>query len=95
MVATASHYKENKVVPAKVYNIGHGSPVALMAFVETIEEFMGKELQKEYVEMQPGDVYLTWADTSKLERDFNYKATTSLDEGIGEFIKWFKSYYCI
>ncbi|MGL5681495.1 MAG: GDP-mannose 4,6-dehydratase [Marinifilaceae bacterium] len=95
IVSKNIHYKEDTTVPATVYNIGHGSPVQLMEFVETIEKYMGKELQKEYVEMQPGDVYQTWADTTRLERDFQYKATTSLNDGIMEFIKWFKSYYSI
>lgn len=80
-------------VPAVIYNIGHGSPVPLMDFIRTIEKYMGREAVKEYVGMQPGDVYRTWADTTRLKEDFGYTPTTSLEEGIKRFISWFRSYY--
>lgn len=79
-------------VPAVIYNIGHGSPVNLMDFIQTLEKHLGETAIKEYVGMQPGDVYQTWADTTKLEEDYNYKASTSLEDGIHEFVKWFKNY---
>ena len=74
-----------------VYNIGCSNPVKLMDFISEIESAMGCEAKKIMLPMQPGDVYQTYADTSKLERDFGYKPHVSLHEGIGEFIKWFKS----
>ncbi|MDL2231324.1 NAD-dependent epimerase/dehydratase family protein [Porphyromonadaceae bacterium OttesenSCG-928-L07] len=80
-------------VPAIVYNIGHGSPVKLMEFIQLLEENIGKEAIKEYVGMQAGDVFCTWADTNRLFKDYNYKPETSLEEGIKKFIDWFKSYY--
>lgn len=89
------HYKKDTDVPASIYNIGHGSPVQLMEFIETIEKYMGKPLNKEFIGMQPGDVYQTWADTTKLYRDYNYQAPTTLDEGVRAFITWFKNYYRI
>jgi len=49
--------------------------------------------EKEYLGMQPGDVEKTFADTTALERDYDYRAGTSLDEGIGAFVKWYRSYY--
>lgn len=79
-------------VPAVVYNIGHGSPVRLMDFIHLLEENIGQEARKEYVGMQPGDVYQTWADTQKLSEDFQYVPSTSLEEGIRKFIDWYKQY---
>lgn len=80
-------------VPAVVYNIGHGSPMKLMDFVHTLEKHLGKTARKEYVGMQPGDVYQTWADTTKLAEDFRYTPFTSLDEGIKQFAVWYKDQY--
>jgi UDP-glucuronate 4-epimerase len=78
--------------PYRIYNIGNGSPVPLMDFIGTIEKFMGKEAQKEFKPMQPGDVQKTWADTTCLECDYGYRPQISLEEGIGRFVKWYKSY---
>ena len=77
-------------VPAVIYNIGHGSPVQLMDFIGLLEQHLGKTARKEFVGMQPGDVYQTWADTTKLHTDYNYRATTSLGKGIEQFALWFK-----
>lgn len=81
------------VAPYKVYNIGNSTPVKLLDFIETIEKALGKEAAKEYHDMQPGDVYKTFADVSDLENDFGYAPNTALEKGIGEFIKWYNSYY--
>ncbi len=81
--------------PYRIYNIGKGRPVALMDFIRTLEEKLGIEAQKEYLPMQPGDVPATWADTSDLERDFGYRPTTELEEGIEEFVAWYKDFYKI
>ncbi len=77
----------------KVYNIGNSNPVKLMDFIETIEKSLGQEAKKEYYEMQPGDVYKTYADVSELEKDFGYSPDTTLEKGIGEFVKWYRSFY--
>ncbi|WP_297098493.1 NAD-dependent epimerase [uncultured Draconibacterium sp.] len=79
--------------PYKVHNIGNSSPVKLMEFIETIEKALGQEAVKEYHDMQPGDVYKTYADVSALEKDFGYSPDTPLAEGIGEFVKWYKKFY--
>lgn len=79
--------------PYKVYNIGNSSPVKLMEFIETIEKALGQEAKKEYYDMQPGDVYKTFADVSDLEKNFGYAPDTSLEKGIGEFVKWYNSFY--
>lgn len=80
-------------VRAAVYNIGNGEPVALMDFIGAIERAAGREAVKEYMEMQPGDVYRTFADTAALERDFGYKPSTPLQEGIDRFCEWYRRYY--
>jgi UDP-glucuronate 4-epimerase len=79
--------------PYKVHNIGNSSPVKLMDFIETIERALGQEAKKEFYPMQPGDVYKTFADVSELEKDFGYSPDTSLKKGIGEFVKWYSSFY--
>jgi len=75
----------------RIYNIGCSHPVNLMEFIETLEKAIGKPAKKVFLPMQPGDVYQTYADTSKLERDFGYKPTTSILEGIRKFIQWYQS----
>ncbi|MFW6371953.1 MAG: NAD-dependent epimerase [Bacteroidota bacterium] len=83
----------NNQPPYKVYNIGNSSPVKLMDFIHTIEKALGKEAIKEYKQMQPGDVYKTYADVSDLETDFNYHPDTPIEKGVGRFVEWYKSYY--
>jgi len=73
----------------KLYNIGNSTPVKLMEFIETIEKALGKEATKEYLDMQPGDVYKTYADVSALEKDFGYSPNTPLATGIGRFVEWY------
>lgn len=93
------------VPPYKIYNIGNNHPENLMDFVHVL----GDELKKhnvvpnnfdidshlELVEMQPGDVPVTYADTSKLEKDFNFKPTTSLKEGLSKFAEWYYNFYIV
>ena len=77
----------------KIYNIGNNSPEKLMYFVEILEKELGKTAQKEFLPMQPGDVYQTYADVSELTKDFGFKPSTTLQEGLAEFVKWFRVYY--
>ena len=77
---------------ARVYNIGCGSPMQLMDFISTLESKIGAKAQLNMMPMQPGDVYTTYADTTKLARDYHYRPTTPLDEGIARFADWFKSF---
>lgn len=77
-------------VPHKIYNIGCSNPVKLMDFIAELEHAYGKEAIKEFLPMQPGDVYQTNADTSRLEDDMGYKPHWSLHEGITEFVNWYK-----
>ncbi len=80
-------------VAHRVHNIGRGSPVKLMDFITALERTLGLEAQKELMPMQAGDVVATWADTASLERDTGYRPSTSVDEGIGHFVRWYKEYY--
>ena len=77
----------------KIYNIGNNNSVKLMDFIATIEKYMGKKAKKEMYPMQMGDVQRTWADVSELMKDYNYKPSTSIEEGIKQFITWYKEYY--
>lgn len=79
--------------PYKIYNIGNSSPVKLMDFIETIEKALGQEAVKEYHDMQPGDVYKTFADVNDLQTNFGYSPNTPLENGISAFVNWFKTYY--
>ena len=78
---------------AKIYNIGCGHPTQLMDFIHTLEESIGKKAEINFMPMQKGDVYQTYADTTQLENNFGYKPKTLLENGIKEFVKWFKTYY--
>jgi UDP-glucuronate 4-epimerase len=84
---------ESSSAPYKIYNIGNNAPVNLMEFIKEIETSLGKVAEKNFMDIQAGDVESTYADTSGLIEDFNYKPFTSLDKGVNEFINWFKTYY--
>ena len=79
-------------VPHRVYNIGHSSPVNLLDFIRTIEKITGRKADMEMTGMQPGDVYCTYADTSRLQRDFGYRPSVSIEEGLTNFYNWYKEY---
>lgn len=79
--------------PYKIYNIGNSAPVSLMKFIETIENALGKVAQKNMLPMQDGDVVSTYADTSALEKEFEYKPVTELTVGVKKFINWYKKFY--
>ena len=91
------------IPPYAVYNIGNGHPENLLDFVKILQEELVRagvlpkdydfEAHKELVPMQPGDVPVTYADTKSLEKDFGYKPTTSLREGLRKFAEWYKEFY--
>jgi UDP-glucuronate 4-epimerase len=87
--------KETKIESSDVCNIGNGNPVNLLDFINSIEKHTNIEITKDYVNAQPGDVSVTYANTSKLASLVGYKAKTNIDEGVYQFIKWYKSYYNI
>ncbi|MBN1797177.1 MAG: NAD-dependent epimerase [Spirochaetales bacterium] len=84
---------DSSAVPYRIYNIGNGKPVALMDFIHTIENLLGKKAELEMLPMQPGDVYETYADTTALENDFGYKPAVDITTGIKRFIDWYRDYY--
>lgn len=89
---------ENEAVTKKkyrIYNIGNGDPVKLTDFILAIENYIGIKALKENLPMQPGDVPKTWADISELIKDYNYEPVVGVNQGIANFIDWFKEYYKI
>lgn len=79
--------------PYRVYNIGNNKPVKLMDFIEAIESAVGKKAIKKLLPMQPGDVPSTCADVSALEKDVGFKPNTSVEEGIKNFVAWYRDYF--
>ena len=79
--------------PYKIYNIGNNQPVELNAFIATIESVLGRTAQKEFLDMQPGDVPATYADVDDLMADVGFKPATPIREGIERFVAWYTSYY--
>lgn len=79
--------------PYRLYNIGGNSPVKLMEFIETIEQSIGRKAKINYKPLQLGDVVATFADVFSLEAITGFKPSTSLKEGIQNFVDWYRSYY--
>ncbi|MCG8568024.1 MAG: NAD-dependent epimerase [Desulfobacterales bacterium] len=80
-------------VPYKIYNIGNNNPVPLMDFVRAIESALGKKAEIDYLPLQAGDVPSTYADVSDLIADTGFKPSTSVEDGIANFVKWYREYY--
>jgi len=78
-------------VPHNLYNIGNNNPIELQSFIELIETLCGRKAIKEFVGMQNGDVPATYADISKLENKIGFKPSTSIKEGMKNFINWYKN----
>lgn len=85
--------KDAKGVSSRLYNIGNNKPEKLMDFIEVLEKCLGRKAVKEFLPMQPGDVYQTYADVSGLMRDYDFKPDTSIEEGLSRFVEWYKEYY--
>jgi nucleoside-diphosphate-sugar epimerase len=91
------------VAPYRIYNIGNSNPENLLDFVNILQqelvaaqvlpENFDFEAHKQLVPMQPGDVAVTYADTSALERDTGFKPNTPLENGLREFARWYKAFY--
>lgn len=78
--------------PYKIYNIGNNNPVKLMYFIKVLEKLIGKKAKLEFLPMQAGDVKETYADISDLQADVGFYPTTSIEEGLAHFVKWYKLY---
>jgi len=79
--------------PYRLFNIGNNQPVELMDFIAALEDHLGRKAQKRLLPMQPGDVPETYADVDDLMAEVGFKPGTSIREGIGKFVEWYREYY--
>jgi len=79
--------------PYRIYNIGSNRPIELLRYIEVLEDCIGRKAEKILLPMQPGDVEDTFADVSELVRDIGYKPSTPIEQGVRNFVDWFRSYY--
>jgi UDP-glucuronate 4-epimerase len=79
--------------PYKIYNIGNSRPERLLDFIAAIEKAVGKKALQEFYPMQPGDVYQTYADLTELAEDVGFQPSTTISDGIGRFVAWYKEFY--
>jgi UDP-glucuronate 4-epimerase len=93
VTATLIDEKEKERPLYSLYNIGNSKPIRLLDFIEAIELCTDKKAHKELLPMQPGDVEKTWADVIPLQEDYNYNPKVAINEGVPNFVKWYKNYY--
>jgi UDP-glucuronate 4-epimerase len=79
--------------PYRVYNIGNNRPVELLRLIEVLEEALGRQAEKNFLPIQPGDVPVTFADVDDLLRDAGFKPETSIEVGVKKFVDWYRGYY--
>jgi UDP-glucuronate 4-epimerase len=79
--------------PYRIFNVGNNTPVELMTYIEALEKALGKTAIKNMLDMQPGDIPATYADTTELEAYINFKPKTSIEEGIRIFVEWYQNYF--
>jgi UDP-glucuronate 4-epimerase len=79
--------------PWRIYNIGNNKPVKLMDYIHALENTLGKKAKINFLPLQKGDVPDTCADVGNLEKKFNYKPSTSISQGVSNFVQWYKNYY--
>ena len=79
--------------PYSIYNVGNGSPIKLINFIESLESALGQKAVKHFEDSQLGDVFKTYADSSHLEEWIGFAPKTSLEKGINLFVEWYRSYY--
>lgn len=79
--------------PYRLFNIGNNQPVELLHFIEVLEKKLGKKAVKNFLPLQPGDVEANFADVADLEQAVGFRPSTSVEEGIGKFVDWYRSYY--
>jgi UDP-glucuronate 4-epimerase len=91
--SAASPDSATSYAPYRVFNIGNSAPVQLLEFVAALEEHLGKKAKMDYLPMQAGDVRATQADVSELESAVDFRPATSVREGIGRFVDWYRHYY--
>jgi UDP-glucuronate 4-epimerase len=81
--------------PYRVYNIGNNQPVELMYLIEVLEDCLGMKAEKNFMEMQPGDVPATFADVDDLIRDVDFKPATPIETGVANFVEWYREYHSV
>jgi UDP-glucuronate 4-epimerase len=79
--------------PYQIFNVGNSSPIKLMEYIEALEFAIGIKAKKNFLPMQDGDVPATHADATALEEYIKYKPGTKIEDGISEFVQWYKKYY--
>ena len=79
--------------PYRVFNIGNGKPIKIIDFIQSIEQALGVKAIKNMMPMQSGDVYATWADTEDLFATISYRPSMNVEQGIKNFVDWYRSYY--
>jgi len=84
---------DSSSAPYRIYNIGNNKKVQLLDYIETLEKQLSKKATRNELPLQPGDVPNTWADCSELAKDFDYKPATPIEEGIKQFVEWYRDYY--
>lgn len=78
---------------ARIYNLGNGAPVNLMDFISVLEKEVGRKAMINYLPMQPGDVFETFADTTLISKEIGYQSQITIENGINQFVKWYKAFY--
>ncbi|BDX03997.1 NAD-dependent epimerase [Marinomonas pontica] len=91
-VLPQAQQSQGTTAPYAIYNIGNNQPIQLSEFIEAIETACGKTAEKIYMDMQPGDVPKTYADTAQLENAVGYKPATTIQEGMVKFVEWYKAF---
>lgn len=81
------------IAPFRIVNIGNSNKVRLLDFIEALENCLGVKAERNYMDMQPGDISATWADASLLERLTGFRPATDIKDGVREFVDWYKDYY--
>ncbi len=79
--------------PWRIYNIGNNKPIQLMDYIEALEKTLGRKAKINFLPLQPGDVQDTFANIKNLKEKFNFKPSTSVTQGVSNFVKWYKDYY--
>jgi UDP-glucuronate 4-epimerase len=84
---------DTSTAPYRIYNVASHRPVQLMAFVDALERKLGRPAKKNLLPLQPGDVPATYADLRELVNETGYQPLTSIEEGVGRFVDWYRGYY--
>ena len=84
---------DSSSAPYKIYNVGNGQPSSIISYISALEKALGKRALINFKELQPGDVLITHADSSSLLADIDFKPNTTIEEGVNNFVNWFKVFY--